>query len=128
MSSRGRASLLLIAAFVLGLVVGALGMGLYVAQAGGRLPLARAESFPSSMLRRLSRELDLRPDQRERVEAVLQETGQEFSRLRDELRPRFRDIRARSRDRIRALLDREQQADFERLSTEWERRAEQRRR
>jgi hypothetical protein len=80
------------------------------------------------MLQRLSRELDLRPDQRERVEAVLKETGQDFARLRAELRPRFQEIRSRSRDRIRTILDGEQQAKFDALSAEWERRADRWRR
>lgn len=127
MSVRTRATLFVALAFILGVAVGGLGLGIYV-RAGGRLPFAAPERFQASILRRLDRELDLRPDQRERVEAALRETGQEFARLREEMRPRFQEIRSRSRDRIRMVLDTEQQAKFEALSAEWERRAERGRR
>jgi hypothetical protein len=44
------------------------------------------------------------------------------------MRPRFREIRARSRERIRGVLDAQQQAKFESLSADWDRRAERWRR
>jgi len=127
MRRRWRAGLLLVLAFLLGVAVGGLGLGVYTAMAGGRLPFG-GHRFHAVRLGDLTRELDLRPDQRERVEGVLRETGQEFGRLREELRPRFQEIRARSRQRIRMLLDAEQQAKFDALSAEWERQAERRRR
>jgi hypothetical protein len=76
------------------------------------------------MLKRLTSELNLRADQQQQVEAILRESGEEFARLRQEIRPRFQEIRERSRGRIRALLDPGQQANFEKLAQEWERRAE----
>jgi hypothetical protein len=71
----------------------------------------------------LTKELGLRPEQQKSVEAILGETGQEFARLREEIGPRFRDIRTRTRERIRGVLDAEQQAKFEVVEKEWERRA-----
>jgi hypothetical protein len=128
MSARTRATLVVVLAFVLGVAVGSLGLGIYVARTGGRLPFASPARFQASMLHRLTRELDLRPEQRERVEAALKETGGEFARLREEMRPRFQEIRNRSRERIRTILDGEQQAKFDALSAEWERRADRWRR
>jgi len=52
------------------------------------------------------------------VEAILRESGAEFARLREDIRPRFREIRTRTRERIRAVLDVEQQQKFERLTAE----------
>ncbi len=127
MSSRSKASVFLIVAFLLGVVVGGLGFGVYVAQAGGWLPFHRPQNFEAHVLRRLSRDLDLRTDQRERVDAILHETGQEFAQLRDEMRPRFQQIRERSRDRIRGVLDQQQQAKFDQLTAEWQRRAREHR-
>ncbi len=127
MSARGKASVFLILAFVLGVIVGGLGLGVYVAQAGGRLPFREPAKFQAHVLHRLSRDLDLRPDQRERVEAILRETGQEFAQLREEMRPRFQEIRERTRDRIRGVLDQQQQARFDKLTAEWERRTQERR-
>jgi Spy/CpxP family protein refolding chaperone len=126
MSPRAKASVFLVLAFVLGVAAGALGFGVYLRQTSGR-PTG-PERFQNAILHRLSSELDLQPEQRARVESILRETGQEFSRLREEMRPRFREIRARSRERIRGVLDAQQQAKFESLSADWDRRAERWRR
>ena len=123
MTSRVKGALLLILAFILGAAAGALGFGIYQARSGWGGP-PRGARFQEFMLRRLTSELGLRPDQREQVEAILRETGEEFARLREEVRPRFREILARSRQRIKATLDAGQQAKFDVLAQEWERRAE----
>lgn len=123
MTPRVKGALLLIVAFLLGAAAGALGFGIYQVRTGGwRSP--RGERFQQFMLRRLTNELDLKPDQRQQVETVLRETGEEFARLREEIRPRFREILTRSRGRIKAVLDGGQQAKFDVLADEWERRAE----
>jgi hypothetical protein len=58
------------------------------------------------------------------VETILKDTGQEFGRLREEMRPRFREIRARGQERIQAVLDAGQRTKFESLAQEWEGRAD----
>lgn len=120
-----KGALLLLLAFGLGTTTGALGLGLYQARTGwwgsGRRDPQRFQQF---MLKRLTSELNLRAEQQQQVEAILRESGEEFARLRDEIRPRFQAIRERSRDRIRALLDAGQQVKFETLAQEWERRVE----
>jgi hypothetical protein len=125
MKPRMKGALLLLLAFALGTTAGALGFGLYQARTGwwggARRDSAR---FQQSMLRRLTRELDLRAEQQQQVEAILRESGEEFARLREEIRPRFQAIRGRTRDRIQLLLDPGQRAKFEALAQEWERRAE----
>lgn len=124
MTTRVKGALLLLLAFLLGAVTGALGFGLYQERTGWGGPRRDPARFHQFLLKRLTRELDLRPDQGQQVEAVLRETGQEFARLREEMAPRIREIRARSRDRIRVVLDPGQQAKFETFVSEWERRAE----
>lgn len=126
MTSRVKGALLLILAFLLGAAAGALGFGIYQVRAGYWGP-PRGERFQQFVLRRLTSELDLRPEQRQQVEAILRETREDFARLREELRPRFREIATRSRARIKAVLDAGQQAKFDALADEWERRAERRR-
>jgi Spy/CpxP family protein refolding chaperone len=123
MSPRIKGTLLLLVAFGLGVAGGAAGFGLYKARVGWWRPPDPAQ-FQQRVLGRLTKELDLRPDQQQQVEAILKETGQEFVRLREELSPRFRDIRTRARDRIRSVLDAGQQAKFEVVAREWERRVE----
>ena len=124
MRPRLKGALLLLLAFVLGATAGALGFGLYQARTGWWGPRRDAGRFQQIMLKRLTSELDLRADQQTKVEAILRESGEEFARLRQEIRPRFQEIRERSRDRIRTLLDPGQQAKFETLAQDWERRAE----
>jgi Spy/CpxP family protein refolding chaperone len=124
MTPRVKGGLLLFLAFLLGAGTGALGFGVYQSRTGWWGPRRDPARFQQFQVRRLTRELDLRPEQRQQVEAILRETGQEFAKLRGEMAPRIREIRGRGRERIRAVLDPEQQAKFETLAAEWERRAE----
>ncbi len=124
MTTRVKGALLLLLAFLLGTATGALGFGLFQARTGWWRSPRDPARFQQFLLKRLTRELNLRPDQYQQVEAILRDTGQEFARLREEMTPRFREIRTRGRDRIRAVLDPEQQAKFENLAAAWERRAE----
>lgn len=124
MSARAKGTVWLLLAFVLGVTVGGLGLGVYHARAGGSQRGGTPEAFQARLLQRLTTELNLRPDQREQVQAVLRDSGREFARLREEMRPRYQEIRARSRERMLAVLDPEQQVKFEALRAEWQRRAE----
>ena len=126
MRPRLKGALLLLLAFVLGAAAGATGFGLYLVRTGWWGGPPRPERFQQFMLGRLTRELDLKPEQRQQVEAIMRETGEEFGRLRQEIGPRFREILARSRQRIRTVLDSGQQAKFDALVDEWQRRRERR--
>ncbi len=126
MTSRVKGALLLIVAFLLGAAAGALGFGIYQVREGRWGP-HRGARFQQVVLGRLTSELDLKPDQRQQVEAVLRETGEEFARLRLEMAPRFREIRERARGRIQAVLDPGQRPKFDALVERWERQAERRR-
>ena len=121
-----RARLTVLGVFALGVALGALVMDLYQQSVRGRSswePPSRRESAREWHLRYLTKELGLTPEQTEQVRRILDETRQEFLQLRNEMRPRFEEIRRRSRERLRAVLTPEQQAKFEELM----RREEQRR-
>lgn len=124
MRPRVKGALLLLLAFALGVATGALGWGLYQERTGWWGPHRDPERFRQILLQRLTRELGLTADQRRQVETTLREAGQEFARLREEIGPRVRDIRARSREKIRAILSPDQQAKFEALESQWEHRAQ----
>jgi len=124
MRPRMKGALLLLLAFGLGLVGGAVGFGVYHTRFGDWRSPEGAARFQDRILSRLTKELDLRSEQRQKVETVLKEAGQEFTRLREEIGPKFRDIRNRTRDQIRAILDAAQQVKFDSVAQEWERRAE----
>lgn len=124
MRSRVKGALLLLLAFGLGVVGGAVGFGVYHTRFGDWRSPGGAARFQERILARLTKELDLRSEQRQKVDAVLKEAGQEISKLREEIGPKFREIRTRARDQIRAALDAAQQVKFDKVAQEWERRAE----
>ncbi len=126
MTPRVTGGLLPIVALPLGAAAGALGFGIYQVRAGRWSP-NRAARSQELVLQRLTKDLGLNPGRRQQAEAILQETGAEFARLREEIRPRFREIQERSRARITAVLDPGQRAKFDVLADEWQRRAERRR-
>lgn len=121
MRPRLKGAVLLLVAFLLGVAVGGLGMALYRARTGWWESPQGVARFQASLVRRLTRDLDLRPEQRQQVEAILREAGEQFARLREEIRPRYREIRTQTRERIRGLLDPDQRARFETLMERWDR-------
>lgn len=74
----------------------------------------------------LEQRLNLRPDQVSKVNVILGECSAEYVTLRAQIRPQFDEIRNRQRERIRAILDPEQQKAYSALIDEHEarRRAE----
>lgn len=66
-------------------------------------------------IRRLERELDLTPGQRERIEALVQETQGRTRQAWQEVQPRLREEFRRLREEIRAVLTPEQRGKFEEL-------------
>jgi hypothetical protein len=125
MTSRTKGALLLVLAFALGIAAGALGLGAFRGRPGWHSPEERAH-FQEAILARMTKELDLRPDQQQAIGGILREGGQEFTKLRDEMRPRFREIRSRTRDRIRSALDAPQQVKFDGMVRACEERAKHR--
>ena len=126
MRARAKGALLLLVAFGLGVGAGTLGFGVFQTRVGWWRGPQEPGHLQQHVLARLTKDLGLRPDQQESVKGILGEVGQEFSRLREEIGPRFRDIRTRSRDRIRSVLDADQQAKFDKLAQGWERRESRR--
>jgi len=120
-----KGALLLTLSFGLGCLTGAVAYKLVLDRAPSwRGGSDRAERFEKTLLKRLTRELSLQADQEQRVDTILRETGQEFRRLRDDIGPRFEEIRKRGEERIRAVLDREQQVKFAELVAKWNQRME----
>ena len=119
MRPRLKAALLLTAAFVLGVAAGGFGVSVLQSRWGWQGPWG-GPRFQQRMLHRLDRELSLTAAQREQIDAIVRETRQEVARLREELGPRFRDVRLRTRVRIREVLDPAQREKFDALATGWE--------
>ncbi|HEU4387030.1 MAG TPA: hypothetical protein VFV34_04490 [Blastocatellia bacterium] len=114
--SRTKARLAVLGVFVLGLAAGALAMNLYNkrSDAAGRPP----HGPRPPLIEMMKTKLQLTPQQAQQVEAILDETFQEYNKCKDEVRPRFDAARQKSRERIRAVLTSEQLPKYEEMIKE----------
>jgi Spy/CpxP family protein refolding chaperone len=103
--------LVLVAVFVLGSVTGAALSGLYRSRASNERP--DRERAMRDRFDKMRTELNLVDDQTKQIRAILDETRNEYRKLREELKPRFEEPRLKARARIRALLTPEQQQKFD---------------
>lgn len=100
--------------FLVGVLVGVLATHLFylrqMRQPGGLALLGNR-----ALAADLDRRLDLTPEQRRHVEAVLTDAAQEVGAVRQEMMPRVLDILERSQQRIAAVLTPEQQRELQRF-------------
>ncbi len=75
--------------------------------------------FQERLLAHWTRKLDLTPEQREQVAAILAAKREKMQALRGEFRPRFEEIRASAQQEIRAVLTPQQQVVFDRMQERW---------
>lgn len=94
---------------------------------------AATRSFESPMhgkrgqlVEKFSRELKLTPDQKEKVRVILEAKRAQFKALREELRPKFDEIRLSSRAEIEKILTPEQIPAFKKMESDWQARREKR--
>jgi len=97
-----RGSLAVVAVFALGVVLGA-ALAVAIGQAIGPSATPPLRVGPAAM-ERLARELDLDPEQREKVRAILERNRQ-----------KVRDLFEQTREEIRGILRAEQQEAFDRI-------------
>jgi hypothetical protein len=103
LTSKRKAHLIIITAFILGVAVGASGQYLFSTQPG-----TRPASTSSAAADELTRVLKLDQSQRSQVMQVLSECQKQNQDLKDQTRPQFQTIRENGRNRIRAILSSEQ--------------------
>lgn len=128
MRPRTKGALLLLLAFLLGVASGAMGFAVYRARWGWREAHENPARLQQLVLNRLTRELRLRPDQQQQVEGILRDTGEQFAKLREEIRPRFQEIRLQTQAKIRAVLDADQAKEFAALLDRWQQHEQEHRR
>ena len=75
------------------------------------------------MLERFKSELNLTPEQQQRVAAILEEKRSKIDTLRVQMRPKFEEIRNATQAEIRPFLTPEQQKKFDAMVAEHEARA-----
>ena len=107
------ATLLLLAAFLLGALAGGAALTL-AGRARGMGPGGRPTG-QSGYLSRLSRDLDLSPVQRDSVAAILKRYEPRMDSIWQEIRPRFDTLRGELRTNINAQLTPDQQRHYAEL-------------
>lgn len=117
-----KATLLVIAVFVLGLALGALCMHwadeYYFVEGRARQSYREKdqqdqEASRMRLVDRLTRELALTPEQQEQLKQVLRETSERYDSIYEEMRPRLRQAREEGRAKIRSFLTPEQREKFD---------------
>ncbi len=115
--SRLKTWVVLVVVFVLGCVTGVGIGGVYRSNTSASLRDSRKHDR-EAMFEKMRRDLNLTEEQSKEMRKVLDETGNEFRALRSELRPKYEELRMKTRGRMRALLTAEQQQEFDALITE----------
>ncbi len=90
-------------------------------------PLLTAGGVRLDFLRRAQRELDLTPEQRERIDLILKESQERTRKIMEPVSPQIRDELQRVRAEFRAVLTPEQQVRFDELARQQQRPREPRR-
>lgn len=127
--TRTKVGLAFLVVFLLGFAAGVLSLSVYYRRgeaprqaiwAGGKFNRER-------YVRELTEAVRLQPEHMGALNAALDETREEFLALRRRLQPQFEEVRQRARQRIRSILNADQQPRFEAFIKRWdeERRAEE---
>jgi hypothetical protein len=126
--TRVKVRLAFVSIFILGIAAGALGVFVYYRGIDPDRPSGWTGRFDRERyVKQMTEAVGLQREQMGALNAVLDETREEFLALRAHLRPRFDEVRQRARVRVRAILNGDQQGRFEAFLKRWdeERRAEE---
>ncbi|HYN23420.1 MAG TPA: periplasmic heavy metal sensor [Pyrinomonadaceae bacterium] len=115
--SRLKTWVVLVVVFVLGGITGAGIAGVYRSNTSASLRGSHTRDR-QAMFEKMRNDLSLTEEQSKEMRKVLDETGNEFRALRNELRPKYEELRLKTRGRMRALLTAEQQQKFDALMAE----------
>ena len=104
-------------AFIVGVTLGALFV----------LRVIPHGTFRHHTMRQLTSKLHLTPGQQEKITAISEDARKKIGALRDQVHPKFEEIRASSRTEIRKLLAPDQQAKFDEMTAKMDARLEKHR-
>lgn len=119
-TNKRKAQLIIIAAFVLGIVVGASGQYLM------HQSLVTQSNSSQEILTELTDRLKLSKEQRDQVEQIMLDTRLQYQELRTQLRPQYNAVRDASRKRVSDILSPEQQSLYDQWNREQDIKREQR--
>lgn len=115
--SRLKTWLVLVFIFILGCVTGVGIGGVYLSKTNASFRDSRVRER-ELMFEKMRTDLSLTEAQAKEMRQVLDQTGNDFRALRSELRPKYEELRQKTRGRMRALLTAEQQQKFDALMAE----------
>lgn len=101
--------------FTLGVFSGVLGANMYFKYRIERFRDAGPQARKELLMKRLTRRLDLTPQQEKKISVIFAEMRENLSALRTKHLPELEEIRARSRTRIKAILNADQQKKFDEM-------------
>jgi Spy/CpxP family protein refolding chaperone len=99
--------------FVIGFVAGALAMNFYRAR-----PLTSSATTFGRLDRMIDR-LGLTPDQESQIRAIFDDARSQLTEIRKESEPKFREVRARTDERLQAVLSQKQWDQFQQMRDEF---------
>jgi len=126
--TRAKVGFAFLVVFLLGGAAGALSWSAYLHRVDPARPAVWTGRFNRERyVRELTEAVRIQPEHMGALNAALDETREEFLALRRRLQPQFEDVRQRARQRVRSILNAEQQPRFEAFVKRWdeERRAEE---
>ncbi|MGD0199155.1 MAG: hypothetical protein ABSD27_00235 [Bryobacteraceae bacterium] len=108
--------------FLSGVLVGGVGFRFYhLRSTSARSGPCGPEALRTRYINDMHSRLKLRPDQMSRLEAILEQTHERFTVLREKYRPDVRALQEEQARLIRAMLDDQQRAEYEKMRQERER-------
>jgi len=105
---KSRAYLIIMGAFIIGVVTGSLLMNLVMANS--------PSSKKPSLVEELTSELNLSPEQKKKVELIFIESRQRGKEVLKSIQPQMDHIREQTKAHVTNVLDREQQMKYEKWS------------
>jgi Spy/CpxP family protein refolding chaperone len=116
-----KAYLYFVLTFLCGVIAGAAGLFVY-AWHSGHWTRRFGHPDPQHIVRRLTQELDLTPDQTQQLTEIINDSFQKHRALDLQVAEEYRALRIETRGRIRKILNPAQQAKFDELVHRFEQR------
>jgi Spy/CpxP family protein refolding chaperone len=116
-----KAYLYFVLTFLCGVIAGS--AGLYICLwHSGRLARRFGPPAPQSIVDRISRDLNMTADQKQQLTGIINDSFQKHRALDQQVGEQYRALRAETRDRIRKILNPEQQQKFDEMVRRFEQR------
>lgn len=107
-----KASILVLAVFLLGLLVGGLGVHVMGSKAAPPPPTP-LPATSDEVVKQLDVKCSLTADQQKQIRVIMEDVMSEYHRLYEPIRPQIEEVRQAGRQRIRGVLTPEQLPKFE---------------